>query len=397
MVPLKLYYDYRDILNAPRIALSGKKISIFIIGNLIGFISYWTLTYFSFSISEYSFYETLNTYGLYPCLFGHTASWISWSIYFFGISIWISFLFLASTAVSRTTLNQLKGDNFFSISDAWKYSLKYWKSIILTPLTIFFIIILFLLIAIFFSLISSISIIGPVIYSLLFPLYFFGSIFTIYTFIVLINSLLFTPSIVATYEEDIMGTIFQSYSISWSQPWRIILYGLTLFILMILGLEIFSWFCINAYNLIFFIFKYAMGDSLIKITNFSSNIISSNFLFENIFKYHSKVINPLSNYYFNLNDTFNNSSYSTSESISLIETFSSVILSVFLFIIALSLISYSLSIFSVGQTITFIIFKKLTDDDELLKRLKNDELKKEDDYFNFDEKEENNNTKNQKS
>ena len=69
----KLYYDYRDLFRSPRLALSGKKIWIFIVGNLIGFISYWILSYASLIISGMSLQGSIDKYGLYPCLFGHEA------------------------------------------------------------------------------------------------------------------------------------------------------------------------------------------------------------------------------------------------------------------------------------------------------------------------------------
>ena len=93
------------------------------------------------------------------------------------------------------------------------------------------------------------------------------------------------------------------------------------------------------------------------------------------------MINPIHTY--KIPNLIDNHLYSTIQSISLLETFSVILLSTFLFVICLSLISYALSIFTVGHTISFIIFKKLTDDDDLLKRLNKDELKKEEDYFNF--------------
>ena len=396
MASAKLYFDFRDILRSPRIALSGKKIWIFIVGNLIGFVSYWFLTYYSFYISNYDLYSILDNYGLYPYIFNQNISKLSWLIYFLGILIWISVLFISSTAVSRVTINQLKGNHFFSISDAWRYALKYWKSVILTPIVILFIIFLFLFIGTFFAFLSSISFIGTIIFSSLFPIYFFGSIFTIYTAIVLVNSLIYTPSIVSSYEEDIMGSIFECYSISWSQPWRIILYGLILFITILIGTEIFSWFIINAYNLIFFIFKYFMEDNLVNITSLSLNIILPNSLIDFILKLRETLINLISNYHYKIPNLFDNNLYSIAKPISLFETFNSIILSTFLFIIGLSLISYSLTIFSVGQTLSFIILKKLTDGDNLLKRLNEDELKEKEDHYIFNTEEIKNN-KNQKT
>ena len=117
----KLYYDFRDLFRSPRLALSGKKIWIFIVGNLIGFISYWILSYASLIFSGMSLQESIDQYGLYPCLFGHEAPAAGWIIYYVGISVWAIFILFASTAVSRVTIKQLKGNDFFSSGDAWQY------------------------------------------------------------------------------------------------------------------------------------------------------------------------------------------------------------------------------------------------------------------------------------
>ena len=51
MGPMNLYFDFRDIFKAPRLALSGKKIWIFIVGNLAGYTLYWIFTYLSLAMS----------------------------------------------------------------------------------------------------------------------------------------------------------------------------------------------------------------------------------------------------------------------------------------------------------------------------------------------------------
>ena len=40
MVPTNLYFDFRDIFRAPRLALSGKKIWVIVTGNIVGFVFY---------------------------------------------------------------------------------------------------------------------------------------------------------------------------------------------------------------------------------------------------------------------------------------------------------------------------------------------------------------------
>ena len=144
MGPMDLYFDVRDIFRAPRLALSGKKIWIFMIGNLAGFTLYWIFSYLSLALAGMSFGDALNQYGLYPCLYGNEAGWVAWVTYFIGLDAWIITIYLASTAVSRVTLKQLKGNDFFSAGDAWAYVQKHWHPIVFAPISIVLIIAFFL-------------------------------------------------------------------------------------------------------------------------------------------------------------------------------------------------------------------------------------------------------------
>ena len=79
-----------------------------------------------------------------------------------------------------------------------------------------------------------------------------------------------------------------------------------------------------------------------------------------------------------------NLSYDPAGELSGTETISGIILSIAFFLILLSVLSYGLSILSVGETIMFVIFKKSSDDDNLLERKDEDELEEENDETNFD-------------
>ena len=165
MGPTNLHYDFRDIFRAPRIALSGKKIWIFIVGNLGGFILYWISSYLSISLSGISFNNALAEYGLYPCLYGNEAEWYSWLLYYAGISAWVLAILFSCTAVSRVTLKQLKGNDFFSSGDAWSYVFKHWHAIVFSPIAVTLIISFFILFAAVFAFICTIPIIGEFLFS----------------------------------------------------------------------------------------------------------------------------------------------------------------------------------------------------------------------------------------
>ena len=375
MGPMKLHFDIRDIFRAPRLALSGKKILIFTVGNLVGFIAYWIFSYIAFSLAGNSFNQVWSDYGLYPCLFGHEAPWYAWLVYSFGITKWIILILMSCTAVSRVTYKQLKGDEFYSSGDAYNFVKKHWHPVIFTSISLVLIIVFFLIGASVLALIGKIPYIGEFLFVIPYLLYFFGSIFTIYTIIVFINSLIYTPAIVASCEEDTMGAVFQNYSITWSQPWRIILYNLILLPIVCLGVHILKFFWTGGFKLINCVFgcSWFMGAKLSNIVGWSVNILSPSF-----------CTSPLSLCKFSC-CTQNASSICSfsipgGAALSTTEIGAGIILTFFLFLIILSVISYGLSILSVGQTIMFVIFKKKTDDDNLLERKDEDELEENDEF-----------------
>ena len=388
MGPMDLYFDVRDIFRAPRLALSGKKIWIFMVGNLGGFILYWVFSYLSLVMAGVSFSDAINQYGLYPCLFGNEAGWVSWITYFIGVEAWILAIYLACTAVTRVTLKQLKGNDFFSAGDAWKYVCKHWHPVVFSPISIVLIIVFFMVFAGIFAFMGKIPYLGEFIFAFPYLFYFFGSVFTIYTAFVLLVSLHYTPAIVGTYEEDTMGTVFQSYSITWSQPWRVIAYHIVLIPLLLISVYLFRWAWNAGFNLINYVFgcNWFMGEKLSGMVNYATTLVYPGWLCS----FFAECIGYLTgcfNICFQSSLSFLSCSVpTTSGPLSGSETVASVLLAISIFLVGLSILSYGLSIISVGETLMFIIFKKKSDDDDLLLRKDEDEIEDDmDDEFTFDE------------
>ena len=387
MGPFKLYYDYRDILRAPRLALSGKKIWILIIGNIAGFITYWVFSYLSLYLAGITIGNAISQYGLYPCLYGNEAEWYSWLLYYLGIIAWVIAIIFSSTAVSRVTLKQLKGNDFFSASDAWSYVHRHWHAIVFSPVAITLIIVFFILFATFFALACSIPYLGEFLFAVPYLLYLFGSIFTIYSLIVLFVSFLYTPSIVGVYEEDTMGTVFNSYSITAGNGWRVIVYNILLFPLLVIGMEIFSWFAINGVGFINYIFgcEWFMDATLANMTSYASSLVCPQWMCETIACIRNEVAGWFGLYY-NVPSIFSANCSILPIAMSSTETIASTLLSISYLLIGFSILSYGLSIISVGETIMFIIFKKKSDDDDLLQRKDEDEIEDEiEDEFTFED------------
>ena len=361
MEPMKLYFDFRDIFRSPRLALSVKKIWLFLKANLFGFAFYWILSYLAILLTGIGFSEAINKFGLYPCLYyTENISIISQILYWIGIAIWIISIFYACTAVSRITFRQLKGDDFYSVADARKFVKYHRYPIILSWISILLIAAFFSLGAVIFALIGKIPYVGELLFALLYLVYFFGSVFTVYTLIVFITSFIYSPAIVATMEEDTMGTVFQSYSISWSQPWRLVLYNLLLLPIVAIGIMVFKWFWFTGYKLINIIFgaDWLMGTKLHNVVGWATNLVNPKINFCNFLRCTDSVGDAVKH----------QSLLSVPDSLVLSSTeyVAGTIVAIILFILLMSIVSYGLSIFSVGETIMFTIFKKKSNDENLL-------------------------------
>ncbi|MEE8335796.1 MAG: hypothetical protein V3S48_05120 [Candidatus Neomarinimicrobiota bacterium] len=400
MEPLKLYFDFRDIFRSPRLALSGKKIWIFLTANLIGFSVYFILNYLGYLASGLSLVNTWNNYGLYPCLAGTGSPWFSMLLFWIGTIFWFLAISMACTAVARVTYKQLKGDEFYSSFDGWKYVKKHWHPVVFTSLSIFLIICFFIIMAALFALLGKIPFIGEYLFVLPYLLYFFGAVFTIYTAVVFIISFIYTPAITAALEEDTMGAVFNSYSLTWSQPWRILTYHLVLLPLLTLSVSVFKYFWLGGFKFINAVFGHAslMGEKLSNITGTAAGIIWPNRL-THLFS-HNSGFGPKGSYYGEYHGSsetcfswFCDSSFPTAgDTLSGSEWGAAVILSFFLFILTLSVFSYALSILSVGETIMLIIFRKKSDDDNILERKDEEDLEAEEEDEDFDVENETNNS-----
>ena len=376
---VKLNFDFRDLFLAPRLALSGKKILIFIKGNIAGFIAYWFCSLLALMSTKMDIEEIIFNYGLYPSLFGHSAEWYSWLIYLIGIIAWSLSILLSSTAVSRITLKQLKGNEFYSGSESWNFATKNWQSVVFSPFAIIIIIIFLLILAFIFSLLGKILFIGDIIFSLSYLILFLGGVFTLLTVLVLISSILYTPSIIGMYEEDVLGSVFHSYSITFSQIWRIIVYNILLFSMTFIGLEIYSWFTLNSIGLINYIFGHdlLLGEKFNQINSYALNLVLPDLIYERLF-YIKQNILEFFKLDFDIPNIFSlKNEIAIPSKISGIQIFAGILLSLSYFIIGLSILSYGLTMIFVGESLMFITFKKLSDDDNLILRKDSDEIEEE--------------------
>ena len=207
-------------------------------------------------------------------------------------------------------------------------------------------------------------------------LYFFGSVFTIYTGIVFLVALVYTPAIVGTYEEDTMATVWHNFSITWGQPWRIILYHGALIPVVVLGAYLFSHAWISGYGLINAVFSHEwfMGSKLLNIVGWATQAVHPGALCSFL----GNACSTCSACCISCGSMLITSDVALTGT----EQVAAFILAVFLFLLIISAVSYTMAVLSVGETLMFIIFKKRSDDDNLLERKDEEELDEEEEDDN---------------
>tara|TARA_B100000519_G_scaffold88012_1_gene76356 strand:- start:90 stop:548 length:459 start_codon:yes stop_codon:yes gene_type:complete len=128
-----------------------------------------------------------------------------------------------------------------------------------------------------------------------------------------------------------------------------------------------------------------MGSKLTNITNYASSLVCPQWMCNTVSSVRNQLLDLLG-IYFSIPSIFPSECAMPLTTISSTGTFASTLLSVSYFLIGLSILSYGLSILAVGETLMFIIFKKKSDDDDIITRMDEDDIENDiDDEFTFDE------------
>jgi hypothetical protein len=371
----KFYFDVRDVFRAPRLALSGKKILLQFMGLLIGYLGFLLLSYLAFLTAGSSFGETWEYHGLFPMSDFPFVKWYSWVVYGIGYLFALICWLLASTMVGKVTYEQLKGDDFYSSKEALRFLKKNWTPVLLSPLSLAAFIVFLIVCGIIIGLLGKIPYLGEIGLGIFFliPL-FAAALFLAYVIFIFIFSLLLAPAIVAATKEDTFEIIVQTFSVIWNQAWRYFLYSGLLGVMAKVGIFIFGYFSLRATQLFYFSCGILMKEKLADIFEeaLSYVTIPTHLLnyFSNIFpgisfRFHLPEIGP--GIYLNWSGEI-----------------SAFLIAISLIFIIFMVISYGLTILSVGQTLTYIILKKKKDDENLLER--KTEMEEEEDRKEAEEK-----------
>jgi len=360
-----LHFNFKDVFRAGRLGFSAKKMWISFLGLLIGGIGYTILSYIAFLTAGIRIGEVWASYRLMPFLAQDiTIPWYSWVIWVAGIVWWVCVTIITGVAVSKVTYEQLKGDEFYEIKEAFKFALKNGKSAILAPLVLIIFILSLIVMGIILALITWIPYFGQLFFSIMAIPAFFVCIFILYLVVVTLVSLIIGPSIVGTTGNDTFDTLFEAFSVINDQPWRFIVYEFLLKLVMIVGVGILGFFAAKAIYLGYTVIGIIVpGDKLNNIfTNaaYYVKLVIPDFYPESI----RNIITGYLDWIGMSNLLFPPEYVPAYEGWA--GAISSFILGIVYYLIILGVVSLGCSIYWAGNTLIFTVLVKKKDDKNLL-------------------------------
>lgn len=215
-----LTYSFRDPWRAPRLGASGKKMWVAFKGIVLGYLIYLVFGYAANMAAGQSLASTWEFFHLFPFSPAAQGGTIAWAIWVFGVVAGCLTVLVASVGIAKITYRELKGDDFYGGSDAWRYALEHGRSTIGTPVALAVVLLAVLLALLLLGWVGRIPFVGPIIVGIsAFPA-FLVAIFGVFVILALLCSFLYTPAVVGTTGEDALEGSVQAMSLLWAVPWR---------------------------------------------------------------------------------------------------------------------------------------------------------------------------------
>jgi hypothetical protein len=252
----KCYFDFRDIFQVIRYGFSGRKIAVHLIGLVLAYLIYETLVYLSlFTVGGTAAQDFWNKYALLPVSpfsdaeLAQTTEIAMW----IGVASFACIFFLGSTVVSKITIEQLRGDFFFSVGDAVTFLKRHWKSVLGAFIGLLLIQIFLAIVPLSIAGIAKLPAVGKpflMLTSLLMPIGFFLGLLMALIAIVFSTSLLFVPAVAATTGADAFEIIYQQFAIVWNKPWLLVCYEAMLLLIKFIFVPIWAFFCLAGFSIV---------------------------------------------------------------------------------------------------------------------------------------------------
>lgn len=235
-----LTFNVKDIPACTRYGFSARKIWIFFKTLVLSWIIWDFFVYLGFFAAGSDLAAVWSQSRLFPL--PGSLFWMDTVpviLLIAGVSLIIYVLMRGSLMVSRMTFQQIRGDDFFSVSDATAFAKEHVVPLISIPVMLVVTLLLIYCAGALVGLISRIPAVGPVAASLLSIPLWGVMLLGVLTLSALILSIELLPAVVACTKGDSFESIFEVFSTLTSQSWRLCLYWLLSILIIVLGGAVF--------------------------------------------------------------------------------------------------------------------------------------------------------------
>jgi len=262
----------------------------------------------------------------------------------------------------------LRDELFYTWSQALKFAWKKWISSLGAMLTFLFIIAFFVIGGLVMAFIGRIPFVGE-IGTVLFTIpYIFAALLLFFISLSFGVALFFVPAILATSDEDALGGVFQSFSITFNQPWRILVYLSLLGGIYVLGLFLFAVVMKISYYIFMTLFSLGMGDKITQVQQQALHLLDK--ALPAVYTWAYSLPGSLGEW------IYLNNPHPIVADMPFTIVLSGYIFGIFLLFLAGVVLAYGEAIVNAGLTIIYIILYKLQEKESLLER-EDEELKEE--------------------
>ncbi|MEO0236359.1 MAG: hypothetical protein ABIM42_06320 [candidate division WOR-3 bacterium] len=238
---VSLSFSFRDIWSGIRYSFSFKKLWTQLQGLVIGAVLYSVFAYLALMVSGLSLKEIWESWRFIPLPFGESFNFIGKILLAIGVILFVISNYIYAVAVGKITFEQLKGDEFFEVGEAFKFARRKGWPVITAPLSILFVIVFILLLGVILGLFGKIPFVGEIILLIFAIPAIVMCFFLVYLFFAFLLSWILSPAVVSSSESDTFDTLFEVFSTLNEQPFRFVLYQVYTGIIALFTSSFFAW------------------------------------------------------------------------------------------------------------------------------------------------------------
>ena len=219
--PYPMHWNYRDIFRAPRFGLGVKKIFTMWVALWVVWLLHTVGSYLVWVLNGEPASMLWAMDRLLPRVaYGDLSTWPARLVFllFVVLSFWV--LYLAFTAHARLVVEQLRGNEFLRVSEAYRFA--YTRGHAVFSTFVFLGVVMFLLIALLwiYALLGAVPYLGDLILVLGLPVALFLGLFFVYLALAFVLQFLIGPVVAAVIHSDAFDGVFELLTTLNLQIWR---------------------------------------------------------------------------------------------------------------------------------------------------------------------------------